>query len=227
MRTITLVAGALALASLATVSMVNAGEPAASSATPPSVTESPPPIPATPAAVDGVVYARKFTLEKGYKFRWSQEKPMVTSGYLLVLKVNPDLVFARQCAEPVLYVGEQTAERLNHGYPSGHVIAIAPGDLDLNKALLWFGTPELPERVDTNLAKAELNLAKAAGIEPFSANKIETALALGGQELNGATIVDVLRVAADLIREYSPEEGHIADTCVPAEKPAPEPGADD
>ena len=132
-----------------------------------------------------------------------------------------------QLAEPVLYVGEQTAERLNHGYPSGHVIAIAPGDLDLNKALLWFGTPDLPERVDTNMAKAELNLAKAAGIEPFSAKKIETALAQGGKELNGATIVDVLRVAAGLIREYSPEEEHIADTCVPAEKPAPEPGADD
>jgi len=227
MRTITLVVSTLALAFLATVSMVNAGEPAASSAAPPSVTELPPAIPPTPAAVDGVIYARRFTLEKGYTFRWCQDKPVVTAGYLLVLKVNPDLVFARQRAEPVLYVGEQTAERLNHGYPSGHVIAIAPGDLDLNKALLWFGTPDLPERVDTNMAKAELNLAKAAGIEPFSAKKIETALAQGGKELNGATIVDVLRVAAGLIREYSPEEEHIADTCVPAEKPAPEPGADD
>ena len=219
MKTITLVVSSLALASLATVSMVNAQDPATSPDSTPSAVESLPAIPATPAAVDDLVYARKFTLQEGYKFRWCSEKPNVASGYLLVLKVNPDLVFARQRAEPVLYVGDQTAERLNLGYRSGHVVAIAPGVADLTKALMWFGTPELPERVDAEMVQAELALAKAAGIEPFSATKIEAALARGGEELTGPNVVDVLRVAADLVRQYSPAEEDLAKTLVPA--PAP------
>ena len=218
MKTISLVVSSLALASLAMVSMVNAQEPATSSETP-SAVEPLPAIPATPAAVDDLVYARKFTLQEGYKFRWCSEKPNVASGYLLVLKVNPDLVFARQLAEPVLYVGEQTAERLNNGYPSGHVVAIAPGVTDLAKALMWFGTPELPERVDAEMVQAELALAKAAGVEPFSAEKIEAALARGGEELTGPNVADVLRVAADLVRQYSPAEEELAKTLVPG--PAP------
>ena len=223
MKTITLVVSSLALASLATVSMVNAQEPATSPDTTPSAAEPLPAIPATPAAVEDLVYARKFTLQEGFKFRWCNEKPTVTSGHLLVLKVNPDLVFARQLAEPVLYVGEQTAERLNIGYRSGHVIAIAPGAPDLTKALMWFGTPELPERVDAEMAKAELDLARAAGIEPFSAKKIEAALARGGEELQGSNVVDVLRVAAELLRQYSPVEDERAKTLVPAPRPAPVP----
>jgi len=221
MKTITLVVSSLALASLATVPMVNGQEPATSPDTSPSAAQALPAIPATPAAVDDIIYARKFTLQEGYKFRWCSEKPNVTSGYLLVLKVNPDLVFARQRAEPVLYVSDQTAERLNRGYSSGHVIAIAPANPDLTKALMWFGTPDLPERVDANMAKAELELAKAAGIKPFSAKKIEAALARGGEELTGSNVVDVLRVAADLVRKYSPAEEERAKTLVPAPAPAP------
>jgi len=223
MKTITLVVSTLGLASLAMVSMANAGEPATSPEINPYAVESPPAIPATPAAVDGIIYARKFTLQEGYKFRWCKETPVVTSGYLLVLEVNPDLVFARQSAEPVLYVGQQTAERLNHGYPSGHVVAIAPGDLDLNQALIWFGTPDLPERVDTEMVNAELDLAKAGGIQPLSTRKLEVAQTRAGEELKGATIVDVLRVAADLIRQYSPEDEHMANSSVPVTKSAPKP----
>jgi peptidoglycan hydrolase-like protein with peptidoglycan-binding domain len=226
MKTITLVVSTLALASLAMVSMASAGEPVTSPPPNPYAVESPPAVPDTPAAVEGIIYARKFTLENGYTFDWSKERPVVTSGYLLVLKVDPDLVFPRQVAEPVLYVGAQTAQRVNHGFPSGHVIAIAPGDVDLTKALIWFGTPELPERVDTNEAKAELNLAKAAGIKPFSKAEVDAAQAQASEELKGANVVDVLRVAADLIRQYAPEEQHIAETRVPADKPASTPKTD-
>jgi hypothetical protein len=218
MKTTIIVVSTLALASLAMVSMASAGEPATSPHTNAYAVESPPAVPDTPAAVESIIYAREFTLENGYPFTWSKESPVVTSGYLLVLKVDPDLVFPRQVAEPVLYVGAQTAQRVNHGFPSGHVIAIVPGDVDLTKALIWFGTPELPERVDTNVANAELNLAEAAGIKPFAAAEVNAARAQAGEELKGATVVDVLRVAADLIRQYAPEEKHIAETCVPADE---------
>jgi hypothetical protein len=209
------------------VSMVNGEEPATPPAATDRATEAPPAIPATPAAVDSIVYARKFTLKEGYKFDWCKERPLVKSGYLLVLKVNPDLVFARQCAEPVLYVGNQTAQRLNIGYKSGHVVAIVPGDPDLNKSMIWFGTPELPERVDTNMAKAENASANAAGITPFSSKKLQTALGRGSKALEASTVVDVLRVAAGLIRQYSPAEEELAKSIVPTPEPAPTPAEDD
>ena len=218
MKTITYIVSILVLISLATTPVVNGAEPGDKPAANPSEIESVPAVPATPAAVDGIVYARKFTLEKGYRFGWCQEKPIVKSGYLLVLKVNPDLVYPRQCAEPVLYVGKQTAERINHGYPSGYVIAIVPGNPKLDQVPIWFGTPELPELVDTATAKAELGLAKAAGIKPFSKKELKAAHMQAREELKGSTIADVLRVAADLIRRYSPEEKNIADTCVPAQQ---------
>ena len=41
---------------------------------------APPAIPSTPAAVDGLVYARTVTLESGFKFHWNAEKPTVTTG---------------------------------------------------------------------------------------------------------------------------------------------------
>ncbi len=218
MKTITLVASLLGLAALGTVSMAHADD---ESATKPVKAEVVPAVPATPAAVDAVVYARKFTMTEGYKFRWCKEKPMVTSGYLLVLKVNKDLVFPRQCAEPVLFVGKQTAERLNVGYKSGYVVAIAPCNDDLNQTRIWFGTPQLPELVDQNVAEAEHTLANNAGIQPFSTKALESAVTRGADKLEASGIVDVLRVAADLIRQYSPDEEKLAKTLVPAPKPAP------
>lgn len=219
MKTITLVVSTLALATLGMVSMAQADD----SATPPTTTEVVPSTPATPAAVDAVVYARKFTLTNAFKFLWCKEKPTVSSGYLLVLKVNKNMVFPRQCAEPVLYVGNQTAQRLNVGYKSGYVVAIAPCDEDLSKTPIWFGTPQLPERVDGNVAKAERTLADKAGIRPFSTKALKPAIKRGAEKLEVAGIVDVLRVAVDLIRQYSPDEENVANTLVPAPKPAPKP----
>ena len=172
----------------------------------------PPAVPSTPAAVDDILYARPFTLEKGYDFDWSKERPLLTEGTLLVLTVNPDLVYARQVAEPVLYVGSRTAERVNIGYRSGRVIAIVPGHIDLRTTPIWFGTPELPERVNRSIVRAERALADEAGIRPFSADKVKAALARGGEELTLAGR-DALRPHFGvLLRQYSPVETELIDT---------------
>lgn len=188
----------------------------------------PPAIPATPAAVEDVVYVRPFTLENGFRFDWSKERPLVTTGTLLVLKVDKDLVIPRQAAEPVLYVGDGTAQRVNHGNESGHVIAIVPGDVDWSKAAIWFGTPELPERVDAAIVKTERALADKAGIKPFSTEQINAAAAKGGERLNVADLDALLRgQVAELILEYSPQEKHLADAFrVPITKRAPKPAED-
>ncbi len=223
MKTISLLVSILTLASLASVPTVYGDGPATAAGTTDTALETPPAIPATPAAVDGIVCIRKFTLNEGFNFDWCKERPLVTTGYLLVLKVNPALVYPRQQAEPVLYVGKQSAQRLNVGYKSGHVVAMIPGEPDWAKTLIWFGKPDLPERVDSNVANTEEAAAKAAGIKPFSAKELETAFARGSKSLKASNVDGVLGVAADLIRQHSPDEAELTNTLVPAPKPAAKP----
>ena len=59
--------------------------------------------------------------------------------------------------------------RLNQGDESGYVIAVVPGEVDLTKDPIWFGTPDLPERVNAATIKAEREQADKAGIKPISA----------------------------------------------------------
>lgn len=174
-----------------------------------------PQIPATPSAVQDIVFAQPFVLEQGEATTWRAEKPVVSSGYILVLKVNPDLVYPRQTAEPVLYVGDTTAERMNVGYRSGYVVAVVGADvtgeqaMDLSKVKIWFGTPELPERVDANRVAQESALADAAGIKPFSADKIQALLAQN-ETLREANKAGILDDVAALIRRFSPQEDELA-----------------
>jgi hypothetical protein len=172
-----------------------------------------PPVPPTPVAVDDIVYARPFTLEQGFKYCWNKEGPTVASGTLLVLKVaDKNLVLPRQCAEPVLYVGQSTAQRINFGHQSGYVVALVPGAVDLTKAPVWFGQPDLPERVTSEMINTQRSLADQAGIKPFAAKKVKAALAEGGEQLQAKDMSELLRTeVAELILKYSPQEKHLAD----------------
>ena len=155
--------------------------------------EDVPPTPSLPASADGLVYARSFSLTEGFK----------ADKAVLVPRATP---------MPVLYVGDQTAERLNMGDKSGHVIAIVPGKPDLTKAPIWFGTPRFPEKVDQTVIKAEREVAEEAGIRPLPAAQVKAALALGGEPINATNLREVLRTeAAELILKYAPQEKHIAE----------------
>jgi hypothetical protein len=166
-----------------------------------------PPVPATPAGVEDVVYVAPFVLDKGYVSDWRRERPMVTRGHLVVLRVAPDLVYARQTAEPVLYAGDQTVERLNVGYPSGYVVAIVPGTADLGRVPIWFGTPGLPEAVDAQVVRAERSRADAAGIQPIPADRIRAVLR---KPLQLGDKADLLREAGALVQLYAPDESERA-----------------
>jgi hypothetical protein len=168
---------------------------------------SAPPVPDTPAAVDELVYARPFTLEAGYNHYWSKERPWTTKGMLLVLKVDKKLVVPRQIAMPVLYVGDQPAQRINHGDKSGYVIAVVPGEVDLTKVPIWFGEPGLPPDVDANTAKAQRTLAENAGFKPLPAKQVKAALERGGKTAHATDFRSLLRDdVAELILRYSPDE---------------------
>lgn len=172
-----------------------------------------PPVPKTPAAVRDVLYASPFTIAQPYHHDWRKERPLVQSGFLIVLNVNPDLVFPRQVAEPVLYVGSQTAERLNVGYPSGRVVALVPGPVDLTRDPIWFGTPQLPEQVDAATIQVERAKAEAAGITA----KPPAALAAAfRQKVDVADKWALLREAGVLVQQYSPQETALAETLLSA-----------
>ncbi len=168
-----------------------------------------PDVPKTPSAVIDIIYARPFTLDKGFKYNWSKERPIVRSCTIVVLKVDPNLVIPRNSLEPVLYAGNQTAQRLNHGHKSGHVIALIPGEIDLTQAPIWFGSPELPERVTAKMIKSERALADEAKIRPIAEENVKS---VTREQVQVSDLFSLLRdYAAELVLEYSPQEKKLAE----------------
>lgn len=168
----------------------------------------------TPSPVADLVSAMPFTLQTPYAYDWRAERPMVSSGYLVVLRVDPQDVQPKQTAEPVLYVGSQTAERINHGHLSGYVVAIVPATVnpedrdyvDLKESLLWFGAPQLPERVDAIEIEDQLDLARQSAITPLPPGNIDRALSEGGSLVALKDKRALLAQALNLLRKYSPED---------------------
>lgn len=167
-------------------------------------------LPATPAPVLDILEIQPFRLEVGYTHGWLQSRPFVSDGLLVVLRVDPSYVIPRNTAEPVLFAGDRTVQRLNQGNGSGYVIGIIPGELDLASEPIWFGRPQLPERVTAEIIKEERALADSAGIKPFSPEKITGVLR---DPIEVEDLAALLRgPAADLVLNFSPDEKHLAET---------------
>lgn len=170
-------------------------------------------------SVREIVSAVPFTLREGYVHTWRKEAPLVRAGFLCVFAVDPALVEPRETAEPILYVGDQTAERVNHGALSGRVVAIVPcevdGDgapkLDFARTPVWFGDADLPERIDASAIHAARSAAPRSALVRFSKERVDAALARGGARLDLEDRVDLEERAALLILEHSPAEFELAD----------------
>ena len=171
-----------------------------------------------PRAVDEILLLQPFTLDQPFEFEWRAERPQVASGWIVVLAVDPALVRPRQVAEPVVYVGSQTAERLNIGERSGRLVLIVPAPLDdarqvapLTKdAPIFFGSPMLPEQVDADTVAREVVGAKAAGIATASPTALTAARSRGGEELHVADRSALLAAAAKVVRRFAPDEAERA-----------------
>ena len=92
--------------------------------------------------------------------------------------------------------------------------------LDLARAPLWFGTPDLPERVDRATIDREREAADAAGVVPFAAGAIAAARAKGGERLEVRSRYELLRAAALLIEQHAPDERELADALLVPKLPA-------
>lgn len=167
-------------------------------------------LPATPAPVRNLLVAQPFTLETPFINTFSKERERVSNGVLIVVEVDPALVIPRNSLEPVLYAGNVAVQRLNHGERSGRVIGIVPGTLNLTTAPIWFGTPELPERVTKNTVQYERGLADKAGVRAFPPARLDS---IQRPVIAAKDLATLLRtVAADLVYEYSPQEKQLADS---------------
>lgn len=166
-------------------------------------------VPPTPAAVRGILAVRPFTLATPYQYTWSSTPRMVSSGSLVVIDVDPRYVVPRNGLEPVLFAGTVAVQRLNQGDKSGHVIGIVPGDLDLSTAFIWFGTPQLPERLTPAIIASERGLAQKAGIRAFGQARLAAAARPRAAAQDLAALLRT--TGADLVLQYSPQEKALAD----------------
>ncbi len=162
-----------------------------------------------PRPVITIEHIQPFQLEQSFQYKWRRDHPTVRSGLLVVFKVDPDLVMPRNGLEPVLYAGNHTVQRLNHGHESGFVIGIIPEQIDLSQELVWFGTPALPERIDANMIASERTSAERSGIVPLTSADIQNRTQ---DPVAVSDLTSLLRKqAADLVLEFSPQEKRLAD----------------
>jgi len=163
-----------------------------------------PPLPAVPQTTPiEVVFAQPFTLEEPGVHTMRAEQPSYLEGMLLVLRTDPERWRVRQSYDNVLYVGAETAERVNLGDGSGHLVVIVPGPLDLASARVFLGEPELPERVTKAEAERQLALAVAAGVPPLGSALARVTTA---PPVFAADELELRLHASYLVERYSPDE---------------------
>jgi len=160
----------------------------------------------THSGVSGLVLARPFTLAQPATFFWVKEQPSYDAGWLVVVRVDPELIRPRQVGVPVLYAGTTPVELLNDGYPSGVAIGLVPASVDLEHAPIFFGPTTLPERVDAAYGTEVLATAKARGFAGPSATAWTAARTAGGSPLRVDDRGDLQHQVADLIDAYAPSE---------------------
>lgn len=161
--------------------------------------------------------AQPFVLDEPFVHEWRKERPLVSSGYLLTLRVPADLARPRQTYESVLYVGQQTAERCNWPEDGEFLVVLVPAPvdasgqvrLDLEHTPIWFGSLALPEQVDAAIIAREHELALARGIGPARPAASAHLRSLAADTVRVRRRVDLDPYLADWIERYSPGEADL------------------
>lgn len=172
----------------------------------------------SPRAAYELVAARPYSLQESYVSYDRKEQPVVNSGWALVLRVPGELALFRNSLMPVLCVGANTAERWNSGEGSGHIIVTVPSplntdgqpQLDLHNSPIWFGQPELPERVDAAWIAQARSAAEQSSVAPFSSEQIEQAVSLGGSTIHVKDHSQLGAALSDWVEHYAPDEAEYA-----------------
>lgn len=163
-----------------------------------------PELPRTPSQNSGAqpIFVQWVELAKPYQSDFRAERPLVRAGWLAVVRADSALLAPRSLAEPLLLAAGDgwitSVEWIQHGHTSGHRVCFIPwvddaqpsGSSELRGASesikeranlrdlrIWFGTPELPERVDAAMLARERALAQASGLQPTPKDRVPAASA--------------------------------------------------
>lgn len=165
-----------------------------------------PPLPETPAGIEQIMVARPFVVMTPWASDWCEERTTVERGWVVILRVAHEYAVPRQTAEPILFAGARTVERVRNAPEANLILAIIPatprteavpghaagaggtapiGAEDqsmrpLAELAIWFGTPGLPEQVDRAILAHEVTKANAASIKAQPLEDVVRALKQGG-----------------------------------------------
>jgi hypothetical protein len=151
-----------------------------------------------------LLHAERFQLAQPTRHVWRADKPAYTSGWLLVLAGDEQSLAPRQAKMPVLYVGNQTAERINTAQGSGKLVVLVPGDFALAGTRVFLGNEALPEELLPASIDAELGFAIQRGLPPLAAASIANATQPGTREFQNDFLLR--RRAIELVAQHSPGE---------------------
>lgn len=177
-----------------------------------------PELPTTPSVRSAAqpVFVQWVELEQPYQSDFRAERPSVRAGWLVVVRAESALLTPRSLAEPLLLAAGDgwtaSVEWMQHGHTSGHRVCFIPFVEDAKRAgspsgsikaraslrglRIWFGTPELPERVDAAMLTRELALAQANGLEPTRADQMPASSADLALADRGALVARMRQLAA-------------------------------
>jgi hypothetical protein len=126
-------------------------------------------------AVHAVLEARPFSLREGsLTYDWMAGAPAIEAGRLVVVEVDPTYLVPRQVKAPVLYAGPVPVDVLQRDREAGCVVGVIPSGIDPAHEPFYFGSWELPERVDARRGAAERDAALAIGLRPRPPAEVAT-----------------------------------------------------
>jgi len=171
--------------------------------------------PATPAPIVEVLELRPIRTVVPWRHEWHADKPEVSEGWIVVLRVAPELARPRQTEQPILMADAMPLEVVNLGYPAGTLVAVLPrraaDEPGAAERTFHFAAPGLPELVDAEAGERHRRAAVAAGIGPRPADEIARAFAAGGEPQSVRARRDLDATFAALLRRHAPSETEIAD----------------
>lgn len=146
-----------------------------------------------------IEWARPVTLASPEPWTMSKDKPLVSEGILVQLRVDPALLVPLQTLSPVPYAGDRPMMPFNADYVGGCLVALVAGPIDLATTPLFFGSPELPERIDAAAGAAERQAAEKRGVAPLPPKELAVALSSGGGPLQASDLRDVRAAAMERV----------------------------
>ena len=99
---------------------------------------------------------------------------------------------------------EGLAKRVGRYFTENQLVVLVPGDFPLDEARVFFGSPELPERVRRPQIDLEVARARDAGVTPPSRDHVTAVV--DAATFHAATEYELRQRAVDLVERYSPQE---------------------